>query len=115
MPTMDDDNVIIVIKGCPVGALGVSCWCREERGMAVHDASGDRSRWGGLVFVDDSRGVNFQVQETLFGWGSPGLRWWWSGIRQYARRGGELTPNSKTEPWQFGFGQCNVGGSFSGR
>ena len=61
--------------------------------MAVHDASGDRSRWEGLVFVDDSRGVNFQVQETLFGWGSPGLRWWWD---RAMRKGCvcELTPNS---------------------
>ena len=65
--------------------MGVSCWPWEVCGVAVHDASGDRSRWGGLVFVDDSRGVNFQVQETLFRWGSLGLRWWWGGIGQCTR------------------------------
>ena len=52
----------------------MSCWCWEVYGVAVHDASGDRSRWGSSVFMDNSRGVDFQVQETLFGWGSPGLR-----------------------------------------
>ena len=56
--------------GCPVGAggvplaLGVSCWHRKVCGVAVHNASGDISRWEGSVFADDSRGVDFQVQET---------------------------------------------------
>ena len=49
--------------GVPL-ALGVSCWHREVCGVAVHNASGDRSQWGGSVLADDSRGVDFQVQET---------------------------------------------------
>ena len=64
MPTMNDDNVIIVIEGCPVGALEVSCWRREERGMAVHDASGDRSRWGGLVLAG---GLIFRYRRPYLG------------------------------------------------
>ena len=47
--------------GCPVGAGRV---LSASESVAVHDASGDRSQWEGLVFADDSRGVDFQVQET---------------------------------------------------
>ena len=32
--------------------------------MAVHNASGDRSWWGGSVFAGNSREVDFQIQET---------------------------------------------------
>ena len=29
-----------------VGAVGMSCWCWEVCGVAVHDASGDIRWWG---------------------------------------------------------------------
>ena len=38
--------------------MGMSCWHWEVCSVAVHNASGDKSQWGGgggSVFADDSR------------------------------------------------------------
>jgi len=44
--------------------VGMSCWRWEVCSVAVHDASGDRSRWGGALFLQMIAGLPTEQQVT---------------------------------------------------